>query len=296
MSHYPRRVAGNRFRLLPYLFLLPGLALYLFWIVAPALATLYLSLTDWDGLGPARFVGLANYRRLLLDGAFAEALANNLRWLLVFITVPLALGLGLALLLNSRLRGLGLLRAGFYAPLVLSLPVIGLLWSWLYNPRLGALNGLLAALGVRDLPGWLGDRDLALWCVIAAAAWRQVGYVAVLYLAGLKHVDPALIDAARVDGAGPWDVFRRVLLPLLAPATSIVVSVSIIDSMRAFDLVSVMTRGGQGTQVLAHLMYLEAFNNYRFGYGAAIAVVLFALSALAAGFYLSRVVRSELEA
>ena len=259
----------------PYLFLLPPLLLYLIWIIGPTLLTFYLSLTNWDGVTNPSYVGLVNFERLFSqDRAFGEALINNARWLVIFITVPTTLGLG---------------------PLVLSFAVIALVWAWMYNPRLGLLNAFLAGLGVADLPGWLADRELAIWCVIAAAVWRQVGYVMVLYLAGLKNIDPSFIDAALVDGADRWNLFRRVILPLLAPVTTVVVVISIIDSLRAFDLVAIMTRGNQSTQVLANYMYMEAFNNYRMGYAAAVAVVLFALSMVFIGFYLSRVVRDELE-
>jgi multiple sugar transport system permease protein len=284
-------------RALPYLFLAPGLGLYLFWIVGPALHTLHLSLTDWDGVTPARWVGLVNFQRLLLsDPVFAEAVINNLRWLLVFVTGPTVLGLLLALTFHAASPKLGHFKTGFYAPLALSFPVIGLVWAWLYNPRLGLINTLLAALGVEALPGWLADPNLALWCIIAAAAWRQVGYVLLLYLAGLQTIDPNLLDAAIVDGASPGRLLRHVLLPLLSPITTIVLIIAVIDSLRAFDMVQVMTRGGQGTQVLATFMYLEAFTNYRMGYGAAIAVTLFALSSLFIGVYLARVLRAEAEA
>jgi multiple sugar transport system permease protein len=297
LSRWRRRQAVPP-RLLPYLFLAPGLALYLLWVAGPALYTLGLSLTDWDGLGAAHWVGWRNYRQLLADPLFREALGNNLRWLGVFVAVPTVLGLGLALLLNARRRAArpaGALAAGFYTPLALSLPVVGLLWAWLYNPRLGLVNGLLAVLGVEAAPGWLGDRQMAIWCIIAAGAWRQASYVMLLYLAGLQTIDPRLVDAAVVDGAGGRQLLSRVLLPLLGPTTGIVLVIAIIDSLRAFDLVAVMTRGGQGTQVLATWMYLEAFGNYRMGYGAAIAVVLFAASALGVGAYLAHVLRHEAE-
>ncbi len=282
--------------LTPYLFLLPPLILYSIWILGPTVYTMYLSLTNWDGVSTPQFIGLANYERLFTrDRNFTESLINNLRWLLVFITVPTTLGLALALLFNNEMWGGRFYKVSFFAPLVLSLPVIGLIWAWMYNPRLGLINSLLAMMGVTNLPGWLGSRDLAIWSVIAAAVWRQVGYVMVLYLAGLKNVDPSFIDAARVDGAGRFALFRYVVMPLLAPVTTIVIVISIIDSLRAFDLISIMTRGGQGTQVLANFMYMEAFNNYRMGYGAAIAVVLFAISLVFIAFYLSRVVKDELE-
>jgi multiple sugar transport system permease protein len=280
----------------PYLFLIVPLILYLIWIIAPTFYTFYLSLTNWDGVSTPGFVGLANYERLFTqDRVFGEALLNNARWLIIFITIPTTMGLGLALIFNTEMRGGRFYKVSFYSPLVLSFAVIGLVWAWVYNPRLGLLNSFLTGLGVEETPGWLGDRDLAIWCVILAAVWRQVGYVMVLYLAGLKNIDPSLVEAAIVDGADRWNLFRRVVLPLLAPVTTIVIVISIIDSLRAFDLVAIMTRGGQSTQVLANFMYMEAFNNYRMGYAAAVAVVLFAISMIFIGFYLSRVVRDELE-
>ncbi|MCS7040549.1 MAG: sugar ABC transporter permease [Anaerolineae bacterium] len=280
----------------PVVFLAPPLILYFIWIIAPTVYTIYLSFTDWDSVSAPRFIGLRNYIHLFTrDRNFTESLVNNLRWLVVFITVPTTLGLAMALIFNTEMRGGRWYKVSFYAPLVLSLPVIGLIWAWVYNPRLGLINQFLMQVGVEPLPGWLGDRRLAIWCVIAAAVWRQVGYVMVLYLAGLKNLDPTLLDAAMVDGASRWQLFRFVVLPLLAPVTTIIIVISIIDSLRAFDLVAIMTRGGQSTQVLANFMYMEAFNNYRMGYGAAIAVILFLISLVFIGFYLSRVVKEELE-
>jgi multiple sugar transport system permease protein len=287
---------GRRINWTPYLFLLAPLALYLVWIILPTFYTFYLSMTNWDGLSPnPAFIGLDNYERLFRDRTFTESLVNNIRWLAVFITVPTIAGLGLAMIFNTEMRGSRWYKVSFYAPLVLSGPVIGLIWSWVYHPRAGLINSLLLALGVSDTPGWLADRDLAIWAIIFAAVWRQVGYVMVLYLAGLKNVDPSLVDAASVDGANRWQLFRHVILPLLAPVTTIVIIISVIDSLRAFDLVQIMTNGGQRTQVLANFMYIEAFNNYQMGYGAAIAVVLFFISLVFIGFYLARVLRDELE-
>lgn len=281
----------------PYLFLLAPMALYLVWIIFPTFYTMYLSMTNWDGVSPnPTFVGFTNFERLFTrDRTFAEALTNNVRWLFVFITIPTSIGLAMAMIFNNEMRGGKWYKVSFYSPLVISLPVIGLIWGWVYHPRGGLLDGFLMAVGMEDRPGWLGDRDIAIWCVIAAAVWRQVGYVMVLYLAGLKNIDPSLIDAARVDGANRWGLFRFVILPLLAPVTTIIIVISVIDSLRAFDLVAIMTRGSQSTQVLANFMYIEAFNNYRMGYGAAIAVVLFGISLIFIGFYLSRAVREELE-
>ncbi len=295
----PQRARGGTRRHInwtPYLFIIVPLIVYFVWIIGPTLYTFYLSLTNWDGVSPnPSFVGLRNFERLFTDRTFHEALTNNLRWLVVFITIPTTGGLGMALVFNQEMRGGRWYKVSFYSPLVLSLSVIGLIWAWVYNPSLGLINSFLRGVGVADPPGWLGDRDLAIWCIIAAAVWRQVGYVMILYLAGLKNIDPTLTEAAIVDGASRWQLFRHVVLPLLAPVTTIVLVISMIDSLRAFDLVSIMTRGSQRTQVLANFMYIEAFNNYQMGYGAAIAVVLFSISMIFIGFYLWRVIKTELE-
>jgi multiple sugar transport system permease protein len=280
----------------PYLFLVLPLLLYLAWIIIPTFYTMFLSLTNWDGVSTPKYIGFANFERLFTkDRVFIESLLNNLKWLLIFITIPTTIGLALAMIFNQEMLGGRIFKVSFYSPLVLSLAVIGLIWAWLYNPQFGLINQFLVRLGVPDPPGWLGERGLAIYAVIIAAVWRQVGYVMVLYLAGLKNIDPTYVDAARVDGANRWQLFLHVIFPLLAPVTTIIVVISIIDSLRAFDLISIMTRGGQSTQVLANFMYIEAFNNYRMGYGAAIAVVLFFISMIFIGFYLSRAVKDELE-
>jgi ABC-type sugar transport system permease subunit len=202
----------------------------------------------------------------------------------------------MAMIFNTEMRGGRWYKVSFYSPLVLSGPVIALVWSWVYHPSRGLVNTLLVDTGITtNPPGWLADRQIAIYCIIAAAVWRQVGYVMVLYLAGLKNIDPTLIDAGLVDGTNRWQLFRYIIFPLLAPVTTIIVIISIIDSLRAFDLVQIMTRGNQNTEVLANLMYMEAFNNYRMGYGGAIAVILFSISVVFVGLYLWRTLKEELE-
>lgn len=293
-------VKGRRINWTPYAFLAPPLLVYVVWVIWPTFYTFYLSLTNWDGLTTPAYIGFANFRRLLTDDpVFWIALQNNLIWLIIFITIPLALGLALALILNRNIRGDRLFKVSFYSPMVLSFVVIGLVFSWLYHPRNGLINATLRAFGtpLRELPGWLADPDLAIYCIIVAASWRQVGYVMLLYLAGLKNIDPSLLDAAQVDGANGWNLFRRIIFPLLAPVTVIVVVISIIDSLRAFDLVYVMTRGGpaNASQVLANFMYIESFNNYQMGYGATIAVILFLISLGFIITYLYRMLQEEME-
>jgi len=285
-------------KLTPYLFLIVPLVIYLVWVIGPMFYTFYLSLTDWDGLIDPHFIGLRNYQRLFKDPVFYTSLENNLKWIASFITVPVVVGLALAMALNHSIPGEKFFKASFYSPLVLSLVVSGLIWSWMYHPANGLINSVLRQVGLDALAkGWLSSENLVMWAIIAVAIWRQAGYVMVLYLAGLQGVDPGLVDASKVDGCNGWQTFRHVIFPLLAPITVIVVVISIIDSLRAFDLVSVMTRGGpyNSSSVLANFMYIEAFNNYKMGYGAAISVILFLISAVFIFIYLYRVLQTEME-
>ena len=282
----------------PYLFLIVPLIIYLIWVVGPMFYSFYLSMTKWDGLSAPVFIGLRNYQKLFKDPVFFVSLKNNLKWVVSFITIPVAAGLGLAMALNRTIPGEKFFKASFYAPMVLSFVVIGLIWSWMYNPAHGLLNQLLRMLRLDSLAiGWLSEKNVVMWAIIVVATWRQVGYVMVLYLAGLQGVDPGLLDASKVDGCSGWQTFRHVIFPLLAPVTVIVVVISIIDSLRAFDLVSVMTRGGpyNSSSVLANFMYIEAFNNYKMGYGAAISVIQFLISVMFIFIYLWRVLQTEME-
>lgn len=284
--------------IIPYLFLIVPVIIYIVWVIAPMIYTFYLSLTNWDGLTTPDFIGFKNYVKLFNDKVFFISLTNNLKWLAAFITIPVILGLGLAMVLNVAIPGEKFFKMTFYMPMVLALVVSGLIWGWLYHPKGGLINTVLMATNlVEKGPGWLSNRDLVLWSIIIVAIWRQVGYVMVLYLAGLKSINPQLLDAAHVDGASGWQTFWRVILPLLTPVTVIVLVISVIDSLRAFDLVSVMTRGGpaNASSVLANFMYIEAFNNYKMGYGASIAVVLFIISLGFIILYLWRVMQDELE-
>ena len=297
----PRKRKVN---LVPYMFIVGPLLLYLIWIIFPMGYTFYLSLTNWDGISPEmKYIGFENFKSLFnslgkpIPSAFQYSLENNLRWLIVFITVPVSIGLGLAVLMNRDIKGDRWFKVGIFLPQVLSFAVVALIWAWVYNPRAGLINSLLANMGVENLPGWLADKNLAIWAIIVAATWRQIGYIMILYVAGLKNIDPTLLEAAEIDGANGWQRFWRVVFPLLAPVTTIVVVISIIDSLRSFDLVQIMTRGGpaNASSVLANLMYIQAFNNYRMGLGAATAVVLFAISLVFIIVYLYRVMQDEME-
>jgi len=285
------------YRLTPYFFLILPISLYCVWVIGPMFYSVWMSLTNSDGITRQEFIGLDNYRRLFSDDVFWTSFFNNLKWLIAFITIPIALGLGLAILLNNDLPGTRFFKAGFFSPMVVSSVVIGLVWSWMYQPY-GLINELLSGLGRDGMPiGFLADPDLVTWSIIGAALWRQVGYVMLLYLAGLKNVDKTLVEASRVDGASSFQSFRDIVVPMLQPVTVIIVVISVIDALRSFDLVNIMTRGGPYNQsnVLAQMMYIEAFNNYSMGYGAAIATVLAGISIVFIFAYLRRMLKDEME-
>ncbi len=300
----PRRVNPNAQAFQQFLtifsFLAVPLLLYIVWVIYPTISTLVLSFSDWDGLSPTwQWVGLGNFQRLLGEDAFRKSIINNLIWIVVFVTIPTTIGLGLAMVLNNALRFDRFLKIAYYLPLVLATVVVGLVWSWVYNPDKGLLNSFLSLfIGSNAFKiGWLGDPNLAIWSVIGAAVWRQVGYVMILYLAGLKTVDAEVLEAAKMDGAEGWTLFRYMIFPMLAPVTTIVAVISIIDSLRSFDMVNIMTRGGpfDSSNVLANYMYLT-FEDYKMGYAASIAVVLFLISLGFIFIYLRQVMRQEEEA
>ena len=288
--------SARLYRLTPYLFVALPLLIYTVWVIGPMIYTFYLSLTDWDGVSALNFIGLRNFRTLFRDHVFYRSFTNNLKWIGSFITVPVAAGLALAMARNRAIPASKMFKAVFFFPMVLSFVVCGLIWSWMYQPDSGIINSLLRLVGLGSAArGWLSAPSLVIWSIIFVAVWRQVGYVMLLYLAGLQSVNPELVDASKVDGANAWQSFRHVIFPQLTPITVVVVVISVIDSLRAFDLVYVMTKGGpfNSSSVLATFMYIEAFNNYRMGYGASISVILFAISLLFILMYLLRMLRTE---
>ncbi|NUH42280.1 sugar ABC transporter permease [Streptomyces samsunensis] len=272
--------------------LLPLLAegLWVFW---PALQGFYLALTDWDGVSAPEFIGLGNFGEMVHDEVFRTAAVDTVLWLVLFGGLSALLGLGAALLLQQERRGVGFYRAALFLPVVFSLVATALVWQAIYQPD-GVLNQVLESVGLESLRhAWLADQDTALYAVIVPALWRQVGYVMVLYLAGLKGIDPALYEAARVDGAGRWQRFRYVTLPQLRSVNAVVLSVIIIDSLRSFDVVWSLTRGGpyHSSELLSTYMYSTAFQSLRLGYGSALAVVIFILAFGVIASYLVRAFR-----
>lgn len=286
----PRLNAWRRVSPVIWVFLLIPLALELSFVFWPALNSFYISLTRWNGIGAPEFIGLQNFQYLWQDPIFRTALWNNVIWVFGFGGASVAIGLSLAVVLNRPRRGVGFYRSAIYLPMVFSLAVTGLFWRLVYQPQ-GVLNEGLAALGVDSVGRqWLADPDTALYAVLIAAVWRQCGYIMVLYLAGLKGVDTSLEEAAAVDGATAWQRFWHIVMPQLKGVSSVVFAVTVIDSLRTFDIVWAMTRGGpyNSSQLLSTYMYQTAFTTVDLGYGSAIAVVIFVLAIVFIIGYLSR--------
>lgn len=260
------------------LFLLPGLGGLLLFTVLPILASLLLTFFEWDLLTAPEFVGLGNYARLLGDAEFWAALRHTLGFIAGYLPLVLLLGLGVALALNAPLRGIGLIRTAFFLPVVSSWVAVALLWSWLFNPRYGLINYLLGLAGLPQ-PGWLFDPTWAMPAVVLTSVWKDLGFVVVLFLAGLQAIPQEYYEAASLDGAGRWASLRAITLPLLAPTTFFVTIISLINSFQVFDQVWVMTEGGPAgsTTVLVERVVRHAFSYGEMGYAATISWAIFAL-------------------
>lgn len=297
-QHPGRRRRRNRFwQAVPYL--LPAAGLYGWFLVYPMLDAIRLSFFDWSGFRTQapEFVGLANYRRLVsADPVFWTAFRNSLIWVVLSVLVPMTISLLLALALNRRMAGRNLFRSVFYIPAVFASITVAAMWRWIYNPTLGAVNQVLEGLGLDSWTReWLGDPTIALYSVFVAAIWQGVGFTMVLFLAGLQQVPPELVDSAKVDGARGLQIFRHVTMPALRPTFVVVLILTIINSLKVFDLIVGMTGGGpaQSTQVLALWSWTQSFQNHNFGQGGAVATVLLLISLALVVPYLSWALRGE---
>ncbi len=263
---------------LPYL--TPALALYGYFILYPMVDSIRLSFYKWSGFRTEtpEFVGLENYRKMFTsDPVFWKAFSNSVIWVVLSLAIPMILGLLLALALNRKIFGRNLMRTMFYLPAVIASITVAAMWRWIYNPTLGLVNRTLEAVGLGDWgQSWLGDPKFAFYSVFIASVWQAVGFPMIMFLAGLQGVPEELVEAAELDGANKWKVFWNVTWPSLRPTTVVVVIMTIINSLKVFDLVVGMTGGGpaQSTQVLALWSYTQSFTNHQFGVGGAVATVL----------------------
>lgn len=283
----------HRSWLTPALLLAPGLLLFLVIIVASSIETFWISFFEWDGIGPKIWIGLGNYIELLDDPQFHTSLKNNVIWLLMFLLAPPA-GLAIALLVNQKIAGMRLAKSLFFMPLVLAAVTVGVIFNWFYDPTFGLLAIIFSALGA-TAPALLSDEHLVTFAVIIAALWPQIAFCLVLFLAGLNNLDEELIGAGRVDGARGWNMLRHVVLPQLTQVAFIAVAITLVGALRSFDLISVMTAGGPfgSSSVLAYQMYEQSIFSYRFGYGAAIATLLFLIMSVFIAWYLRGLIKAE---
>lgn len=310
----------NKVAVAPWLFLAIGLVFFLVYVIIPIFQSISYSFTRWDGLydingvWTGEWVGFYNYALLLKDPNFYTSLWNNLLWLVLFmLAVPL--GLFIALFLNQTVTGIRIYKSLFFFPFVISQVVVGLIFTWAYNPEFGLLSeiwswffcetktnivGNLTRVCSPEPPSILGDENTATYGIIAAGLWPQIAYCMILYLTGLNNISSDQIEAGRLDGAKGFKMLRHVILPQLKPATFIAIVVTVIGALRSFDMVATMTQGGPygSTNVLAFYMYDQAVGEGvgRYGYGSAIATVLFLIMLVYISYFLWRMYRDEVEA
>ncbi|AVV45689.1 ABC transporter permease [Streptomyces sp. P3] len=269
----------RRTTLVGWSFILPNFLGFAALTLVPVIATLLLAFTEWNSYSTPEWVGLDNFRRMFDSDNFWAALSNTTYYAVGHIPLTLGASLGLAILLNQKLRGVGFLRTAFFFPYITSLVAVAVVWNMLLSPDVGPVNQLLRAVGIDNPPGWTTSTDWSMPAVIITSVWRDMGYYMVLYLAGLQTIPAELYEAARVDGAGPWKRFWHITLPGLRPTTFFVLVMLTVASFKVFDLVQVMTEGGPGrsTLVLSQLIFREGITQGRFGYSSAISLVLFLL-------------------
>ena len=244
----------------------------------PTFASIGLSFTSWDGIGgitTAKWIGTENYQQVAtIYPGFWPAVRHNLIWLAFLAFVATPFGLFLAYQLDKEMRGSRIYQSIFFLPVVLSFAIIGFIVQLIYSPTQGLVNGVLGT-----HTDWLGDPSINLWAVLVLVGWRHAGYIMILYLAGLKAMDPALREAAAIDGAGEWHAFRTVVFPSLWPINIVIVVVTVIEALRAFDIVYIVNKGRNGLELLSILVTNNIIGEAsRIGYGSAIAVILIMIS------------------
>ncbi|MDJ0319038.1 sugar ABC transporter permease [Pseudarthrobacter sp. PS3-L1] len=293
-----RRLSGRDKWVLGFMVGVPTLIqLVLVWI--PTLLSMALSFTRWNGLSLSDIkpAGLDNYRFIANDyPPFWPAVQHNVLWLVFLALIATPLGLLLAILLDQNIRGTKIYQSIFFTPVMLSLALIGVIWQLFYNRDNGLLNFLLGTAGTPQATDWFGDSNINIWAALVAATWRHAGYVMILYLAGLKGVDPTLREAASIDGANAVQTFFRVVFPAMRPVNIIIIVITVIESLRAFDIVYVINRGTNGLELISALVIQNLVGEGQvIGVGSALAVILLVISLVPITFYLSRAFGKEKE-
>lgn len=260
-----------------YLFICPVLIYSLVTAFAPMVISFYLSLTRYNMLTTAKWVGLANYQTILADDLFWRALRNTAQYALEVLPINIILSLGLAILVNRSIRGIALFRTAYYLPVITSIIAASMIWLWIYQPDAGLLNLLLVRLFHLPAVDWLGNPRLALHSLVFMRVWKGVGWNMVLYLAGLQSIPADLYESAKIDGASQVQQFKSISWPMLKPVTLYIVIMGLIGTFQTFGEVYAMTKGGplDSTTTLGFLIYQRAFGHFEMGEASAIAFILF---------------------
>ena len=277
----PLRDSASRTRKLKYAatvlaFILPSAIPLLMFTLGPMIAAAWISLTKWNLLLPPQFIGIDNYTKLLSDPRTGDVFLHTVYYIVGYLPIVYIGGLALALALNTALKGRSFLRGIYFLPVVTSWIVVALVWRWLLNPSTGVINTVLASVGIEG-PGWWTDPTWAMPSIILASAWKDLGFVMVILLAGLQSISPDLYDAAKVDGAGWWRRTTSITIPLLSPSTFFVLVISLINGFQVFDQVYAMTGGGPAgaSQVVVQQIYDLTFRYGRAGEASALSWMLF---------------------
>lgn len=258
-------------------FILPNFIGFFLFVLIPVAFSFCLSVMEWDGYTQMTFVGLKNFMDLAKDSTFKIAFFNTIYFAVFTVPITLLFSLGLAVLLNNKIKGVNFFRSALFFPYVASVVAVAVVWNMLFQKDFGPINEFLRFIGMTNPPGWIASTDWSMPAVIIVSIWKGMGYYMVIYLAALQGIPNALYEAAKIDGASAWQRFRYVTLPMLTPATFFVIMMLTISCFKVFDLVYVMTEGGPGrsTTLLVSYIYDKAFLAWEFGSASAIAIVLF---------------------
>ncbi|BDG43645.1 carbohydrate ABC transporter permease [Saccharococcus caldoxylosilyticus] len=257
------------------LYILPPLLLIVALIYIPIIMTGYYSLTQWDGIGQMKFIGLDNYKELIKDGMFWKSVYHSFL-LAVFSVISLLGYLAVSLVLSGKVKGANLLRKIYLIPMLLSSVAIGQLWLRIYHPSNGMLNYFLSFLGIENPPNWLADPSIVLYAIFIPIIWQYAGFYILIYYAALKSIPPSIIEAAIIDGANPLQLAYKIKVPLISGVIKVTIVLAVVGSLKYFDLIYVMTDGGPNgaSEVMASYMYHKAFRSFNFGYGSTVAFSL----------------------
>lgn len=271
-----------RQNLVGYSFILPNFIGFFIFIFIPVMFSLVLSFSHWDGFTEMEFAGLENFTDIFKDRVFVESIGLTAYFSVFTVLFSMLASLGLALLLNQKIKARGFFRCALFFPYVASVVAISVVWNAMLQPDYGPLNEFLKFIGIANPPGWLASTNWVIPGLIIVNVWRNMGYFMIIYLAGLQNIDQSLYEAAEIDGAKGWARFRKITWPLLSPSTFFVVMMLVINSFKVFDLVYLMTNGGPGTSstMISQYIYNQAFISWDYGKSSAAAMILFVIVAL----------------